>query len=147
MHTCRLKAGFPTIFGIMSAKSEGGVKYICVSKSNLIIYVADYYTYTYMLKCRLNAAFHTRFVNFNACKDSNILSNNFHCRFYIHLMHTCRRKAGFSTIFEIMSAKREGAVKYICVSKSNLIIYIADYFIYTYMHTCRLKAAFHTRFV
>ena len=36
MHTCRLKAGFPTI-EIMSAKSEGGVKYICVSKSNLII--------------------------------------------------------------------------------------------------------------
>ena len=28
MHTCRLKAGFPTIFEIMSAKSEGGVKYI-----------------------------------------------------------------------------------------------------------------------
>ena len=64
MHTCRLKAGFPKIFEIMSAKSEGGVKYICVSKSNLIIYVADYYTYTYMLKCRLKVAFHTRFVNF-----------------------------------------------------------------------------------
>ena len=62
-------------------------------------------------------------------------------------MHTCRRKAGFPTIFEIMYAKREGAVKYICVSKSNLIIYVADYIIYTYMHTCRLKAAFHTRFV
>ena len=30
MHTCRLKAGFPKIFGIISAKSEGGVKYICV---------------------------------------------------------------------------------------------------------------------
>ena len=30
MHKCRLKAGFPTIFEIMSAKSEGGVKYICV---------------------------------------------------------------------------------------------------------------------
>ena len=30
MHTCRLKAGFPTIFEIMSAKSEGGVKYIFV---------------------------------------------------------------------------------------------------------------------
>ena len=30
MHTCRLKAGFPTIFEIMSAKSESGVKYICV---------------------------------------------------------------------------------------------------------------------
>ena len=30
-------------------------------------------------------------------------------------MHTCRRKAGFPTIFEIMYAKREGAVKYICV--------------------------------
>ena len=30
MHTCRLKAGFPTILEIMSAKSEGGVKYICV---------------------------------------------------------------------------------------------------------------------
>ena len=29
MHTCRLKAGCPTIFEIMSAKSEGGVKYIC----------------------------------------------------------------------------------------------------------------------
>ena len=64
MHTCRLKAGFPTIFEIMSAKTEGGIKYICVSKSNLIIYVADYYTYTYMLKCRLKVAFHTRFVNF-----------------------------------------------------------------------------------
>ena len=36
MHTCRLKAGFPTI-EIMSAKSEGGVKYMCVSKSNLLI--------------------------------------------------------------------------------------------------------------
>ena len=55
MHTCRLKAGFPTIFEIMSAKSEGGVKYICVSKSNLIIYVADYFIYTYMLKCRLKS--------------------------------------------------------------------------------------------
>ena len=33
MHTCRLKTGFPTIFKIMSAESEGGVKYICVSKS------------------------------------------------------------------------------------------------------------------
>ena len=30
MHTCRLKAGFPTIFEIMSAKSEGGVKCISV---------------------------------------------------------------------------------------------------------------------
>ena len=30
MHTCRLKAGFPTIFESMYAKSEGGVKYICV---------------------------------------------------------------------------------------------------------------------
>ena len=30
MHTCRFKAGFPTIFEIMSAKSEGGVKNICV---------------------------------------------------------------------------------------------------------------------
>ena len=30
MHKCRLKAGFPTIFEIMSAKSEGGVKYICL---------------------------------------------------------------------------------------------------------------------
>ena len=28
MHTCRLKAGFPTIFEIMSAKSEGGVKHL-----------------------------------------------------------------------------------------------------------------------
>ena len=44
MHTCRLKTGFPTIFKIMSAESEGGVKYICVSKSNLINYVADYFT-------------------------------------------------------------------------------------------------------
>ena len=61
-------------------------------------------------------------------------------------MHKCRLKAGFPTIFEIMSAK-SGGVMYICVSKSNLIIYIADYFIYIYMHTCRLKAAFHTRFV
>ena len=43
-------------------------------------------------------------------------------------MHTCRSKAGFPTIFEIMYTKREGAVKYICVSKSNLIIYVADYF-------------------
>ena len=34
MHTGRLKAGFPTIFEIMSAKSEGGVKY----NSNLIMY-------------------------------------------------------------------------------------------------------------
>ena len=32
MHTCRLKAGFPTIFEIMSAKSEGGVKYILCLK-------------------------------------------------------------------------------------------------------------------
>ena len=53
MHTCRLKAGFPTIFEIMSAKTEGDIKYICVSKSNLIIYVADYYTYTYMLNVDL----------------------------------------------------------------------------------------------
>ena len=30
MHTCRLKAGFPTISEGMSAKREGGVKYICV---------------------------------------------------------------------------------------------------------------------
>ena len=30
MHTCRIKAGFPTTFEIMSAKREGGVKYICV---------------------------------------------------------------------------------------------------------------------
>ena len=30
MHTCRLNGGFPTIFEIMSAKSEGGVKCICV---------------------------------------------------------------------------------------------------------------------
>ena len=30
MHKCRLKAGFPTIFEIMSVKCEGGVKYICV---------------------------------------------------------------------------------------------------------------------
>ena len=44
-------------------------------------------------------------------------------------MHTCRRKAGFPPIFESMYAKREGAVKYICVSKSNLVIYVADYFI------------------
>ena len=42
MHTCRHKAGFPTIFEIMSAKSECGVKYVCVSKANLIIYIADY---------------------------------------------------------------------------------------------------------
>ena len=62
-------------------------------------------------------------------------------------MHTCRRKAGFPPIFESMYAKREGAVKYICVSKSNLIIYDGDYFIYTYMLKCRLKAAFHTRYV
>ena len=27
-----IKAGFPTIFETCSAKSEGGVKYICVSK-------------------------------------------------------------------------------------------------------------------
>ena len=57
MHTCRLKAGFPTIFEIMSAKSEGGVKYICVSKSNLIIYVADY---LYTLTC-LNVDLKQRF--------------------------------------------------------------------------------------
>ena len=30
MHTGRLKAGFLTIFEVMSAKSEGGVKYISV---------------------------------------------------------------------------------------------------------------------
>ena len=30
MHTSLLKAGFPTIFEIMSAKSEGVVKYICL---------------------------------------------------------------------------------------------------------------------
>ena len=30
MHACRLKAGFPTIFEIVAAKSEGGVKHICV---------------------------------------------------------------------------------------------------------------------
>ena len=31
MHKCRLKAGFPTIFDIMSAKSEGGVQvYLCL---------------------------------------------------------------------------------------------------------------------
>ena len=30
MHTCRLKAGFPTILEIMSVKYEGGVKYIFV---------------------------------------------------------------------------------------------------------------------
>ena len=30
MHKCRLKAGFSTIFEVMPAKSEGGVKYICV---------------------------------------------------------------------------------------------------------------------
>ena len=64
MHTCRIKAGFPAIFEIMSTKSEGIVKYICVKKSNLIIYIADYFVCTYMLKCRLNSAFHTRFVNF-----------------------------------------------------------------------------------
>ena len=45
----------------------------------------------------------------------NIMSNNFHCRFHIHLMHACRLKAGFPTIFEIVSAKSEGRVKYICV--------------------------------
>ena len=43
MHKCRLKAGFPTIFEIMSEKSEGGVKYICVQKSNIIIYIAEYF--------------------------------------------------------------------------------------------------------
>ena len=32
MHTCRLKAGFPKIFEIISSKSVGGVKYICVLK-------------------------------------------------------------------------------------------------------------------
>ena len=64
VHKCRLKAGFPAIFEIISAKSEGGVKYICVLKSNLIIYIADYFIYTYMHTCRLKAAFHTRFVNF-----------------------------------------------------------------------------------
>ena len=64
MHTCRLKAGFPTIIEIMSPKTEGGVKYICVSKSNLINYVADYFIYTYMQTCRLKAAFHPKFVNF-----------------------------------------------------------------------------------
>ena len=30
MHACRLKALFPTIFEIVSGKSEGGVKHICV---------------------------------------------------------------------------------------------------------------------
>ena len=30
MHACRLKAGFPTLFEIMFAKSEGGVKCISV---------------------------------------------------------------------------------------------------------------------
>ena len=30
MHAYRLKAGFPTIFEIRFAKSEGGIKYICV---------------------------------------------------------------------------------------------------------------------
>ena len=30
MHTSRLKEGFPTIFEMMPAKYEGGVKYICV---------------------------------------------------------------------------------------------------------------------
>ena len=64
MHTCRLKAGFPTILGIMSTKCEGGVKYICVSKSHFIIYIADYFIYTYIHTCRIKAAFHTRFVNF-----------------------------------------------------------------------------------
>ena len=48
-------------------------------------------------------------------KDCNILSNNFHCRFYMHLMHACRLKTGFPTIFEIVSAKSEGGVKHICV--------------------------------
>ena len=69
MHTCRPKAAFHTRFvkHLMSVKiatCEGGVKYICVSKSNLIICVADYFIHTYMLTCRLKAAFHTRFVNF-----------------------------------------------------------------------------------
>ena len=60
MHTCRLKAGFPTIFEIMSAISEGGVKYICVLKIKFDILQKNLLVYT----CRLKAAFHTRFVNF-----------------------------------------------------------------------------------
>ena len=95
-----------------------------------------------MHTCRLKAAFHTRFVNFNVCKDCNILSNNFHCRLYIHLMHKFRLKAGFPTIFEIMSAKSEGGVKYMCLKTQ--ICYPSKKPIGIYMST---KAAFHTRFV
>ena len=43
MHTCRLKAGFPTIFEIISAKTVGGVKYISVQKSNLISFKKTYW--------------------------------------------------------------------------------------------------------
>ena len=60
MHTCRLKAGFPTIFEIMSAKCEGGCQvYLCLKikfdilQKNLLVYT-----------CRLKAVSHTRFVNF-----------------------------------------------------------------------------------
>ena len=48
MHKCRLEAGFPTIFEIMSAKSEGGVKYICVSKSDLISFKKYLFVYIHV---------------------------------------------------------------------------------------------------
>ena len=48
-------------------------------------------------------------------KFVTILSETFPLTIFIHLMRRCRLKAGFPTIFEIMSVKCEGGVKYICV--------------------------------
>ena len=69
-----------------------------------------------MLKCRLKAAFHNKICKvLMPVQIVTFCPIIFHCRFYIYLMHACRLKAGFPTIFEIRSAKSEGGVKYICV--------------------------------
>ena len=58
-------------------------------------------------------------------------------------MHTCRLKAGFPTIFELMSSKREGYNK-LFVFKDQICYPSKKTF---FVYTCRLKAAFHTKFV
>ena len=52
MHACRFKTGFPTVFEIMSANSEAGVKCISVSKSNLTSFKKSYWYIQIDLKQR-----------------------------------------------------------------------------------------------
>ena len=84
MHACRLKAGFPTVFEIVSAKSEWCQAYLCVSFKK-----SDWYI-------QVDLKFQQDSQIFNVCKECN-LSNNLHRSYLIYTyMHTCRLKQRFT---------------------------------------------------